>query len=73
MFDTKNWWQSRTIWLQIVAAVFALLGGFKVLPAGINQEQVVAFIMAIVSVVTIILRLRSSKVIAPTPATPGPG
>ena len=25
MFDTKTWWQSRTIWLQLVAVLFAVL------------------------------------------------
>lgn len=73
MFDTKNWWQSRTIWLQVVAAVFALLGALGVLPTGIDQEQVVSIIMAAVAVGTIVLRFRTSHVIAPTPTSTGPG
>lgn len=73
MFDTKNWWQSRTIWLQVVAAIFALLGAFGALPADLDQDQVVSVIMAAVAGVTIILRLRSTKAIAPTSTVTGPG
>lgn len=73
MFDTKNWWQSRTIWLQIVAAIFALLGAFGLLPADLDQEQVVSVIMALVAGVTIVLRFKASHAIAPTPTGTGPG
>jgi len=63
MIDTKAWWQSRTIWLNIVAAIFAVLGGLKLLPEGLDQEQVVTAIMAIVSIVTVIFRIGSTHAI----------
>ncbi len=64
MPDTKNWWQSRTIWLQIVATLFAVLGTFGILPRDLDQEQVVSAIMGAVAIVTLILRLRSTHAIA---------
>lgn len=67
MFDTKNWWQSRTIWVNLVASIFAILAAFKVLPTGLDQEQVVTVIMAVVAVVNVILRLLTKKQIAATP------
>ena len=71
MQDTKVWWQSRTIWLQIVAAAFAILSAFKLLPSGISQEQVVSAIMTIVAIATVILRLRTTATIgAPNSLSP---
>lgn len=64
MPDTKTWWQSRTIWLQIVATLFAVLGTFGILPRDLDQEQVVSAIMGAVAIVTLILRLRSTHAIA---------
>lgn len=62
--ETKAWWQSRTIWLQIIAAFFALLAMFGVVPKDITADWVVEAIMAVVALVTIILRLFSSHKIA---------
>ncbi len=73
MLDTKFWWQSRTIWLQIVAALFAILSVFHILPVGIDQEQVVGAIMGGVAIVTLILRLRSTHIITSNTLPPGTG
>ena len=73
MTDTKYWWQSRTIWLQIVAALFAILSAFHILPTGIDQEQLVGAIMGLVAVATLILRLRSTHRIADEKLPPGAG
>lgn len=75
MPDTKVWWQSRIIWVQIVAALFAILSAFGLLPSGVDQEQVVAGIMAVVAIVTAVLRMRSTHTIAKPavdPAKAGP-
>ena len=64
MPDTKTWWQSRTIWLQIVSAFFAILAAFHILPTGLDQEQVVGAIMGAVAIATLVLRIRSTHVIA---------
>ncbi|APX64552.1 hypothetical protein AV944_00355 [Sphingomonas sp. LK11] len=73
MTDIKYWWQSRTIWLQIVAALFAILSVFHVLPTGIDQEQLVGAIMGFVAIATLILRFRSTHVIATDTLPPGTG
>ncbi|KQS50977.1 hypothetical protein [Sphingomonas sp. Leaf198] len=64
MFDTKTWWQSRTIWLQLVAVLFAVLGPLGLLPHGLDQEDVISIIMAIVGIVTIVLRVCQTHAIA---------
>jgi protein-S-isoprenylcysteine O-methyltransferase Ste14 len=65
--NTKLWWQSRTIWLQIVAAVFAILATFQIaLPAWLDQGQIVSAIMLVVAIVSAILRLNTSTAIAPS-------
>lgn len=47
--DGKRWWQSRTIWVQIVAAGFAILALFRVAPP-LDQEGVLSTIMMITTV-----------------------
>ncbi len=64
MFDTKTWWQSRTIWLQLVAVLFAVLGPLGLLPHGLDQEDVISIIMAIVGIATIVLRIYQTHSIA---------
>lgn len=63
MSDTKQWWQSRTIWLNLVALTFAILAAFKALPAGLDQQQVLETIMTIVGVISIILRANTTHAI----------
>ena len=64
MSDTKSWWQSRTLWVNLVAMLFALLGAIKVLPSDIDQDMVVTAIMGIVALVNVALRLATKHVIA---------
>lgn len=55
--ETKPWWQSRTIWAQIVGAVVTLAGLFG-LDLSAIQASVVTLVM---SVVTIYLRFITVK------------
>jgi len=64
MSDIKNWWQSRTVWVNIVATLFALLGTTKLLPAGIDQENVVTAVMGFVALANVALRLTTKHKIA---------
>jgi len=64
MDNTKAWWQSRTVWVNVVATLFALLAAFKLTPAGLDQETVVTSIMALVGVANVILRLVTKRQIA---------
>jgi len=64
MTDTKSWWQSRTVWVNVVATLFAVLGAFKLLPANIDQDSVVTAIMGAVAIVNVVLRLVTRQPIA---------
>jgi hypothetical protein len=47
--DAKSWWESRTIWVQVVSFAFGLLATLNLLPAGLEQGEVVTTILAIVA------------------------
>ena len=64
MTDTKAWWQSRTLWVNVVATLFAVLGTFRLLPAGLDQDSVVTAIMGAVAIANVVLRLLTKQVIA---------
>ena len=64
MTDSKYWWQGRTVWVNIVATLFALLGAFKLLPAGLDQDSIVTAIMGAVAIANVALRLATHKAIA---------
>jgi len=64
MTDTKTWWQSRTVWVNVVATLFALLGTFKLLPTNIDQDSVVTAIMGAVAIANVVLRLTTRHAIA---------
>ena len=64
MTDTKTWWQSRTVWVNVVATLFAVLSTFKLLPANIDQDSVVTAIMGAVAIVNVVLRLVTRQAIA---------
>lgn len=57
MTDTKSWWQSRTVWVNVVATLFAILGTFKLLPTDIDQDSIVTAIMGAVAIANLLLRL----------------
>jgi protein-S-isoprenylcysteine O-methyltransferase Ste14 len=62
MNDTKPWWQSRTIWVNVIASIFAVLAMFHVgLPADLTQDQIVTGIMTVVAIVNVVLRLVTHK------------
>lgn len=63
--DTKYWWASKTIWVQVVAFIFAIGAQFEWWPTDITQEDVILTIMAAVTVVTFLLRLRTTEAIKP--------
>ena len=57
MTDTKSWWQSRTVWVNVVATLFALLGALRLLPTDLDQDSVVSAIMGVVAIANVGLRL----------------
>jgi hypothetical protein len=64
MTDSKYWWQSRTVWVNVVATLFAVLGVFKLLPTGLDQDNIVTGIMGAVAIANVVLRLATHKAIA---------
>ena len=52
----KAWWQSKTIWAQVVSAGAAIASVAGFLPEGFDELSVLNGILAIVSVLTIIFR-----------------
>lgn len=64
MTDSKTWWQSRTVWVNVVATLFAILATFKLLPAGLDQDTIVTAIMGVVAIANVMLRLLTDRVIA---------
>ena len=64
MTDNKTWWQSRTVWVNVVATLFAVLGTFKLLPIGLDQDTIVTAIMGVVAIANVVLRLLTSQAIA---------
>jgi uncharacterized membrane protein YuzA (DUF378 family) len=64
MTDSKIWWQSRTIWVNLVATLFAVLGTFKLLPVGLDQDSIVTAIMGMVAIANLVLRLLTHEAIA---------
>ena len=63
---TKTWWESRTNWLQIITIIFAIGTQFDWWPKNVTQEDVLGIVMALVAIITIILRLRTSAPIKTT-------
>ncbi len=64
MDDTKSWWESRTVWVNVVATLFAVLSTFKLLPANLDQDSVVTAIMGAVAIANVVLRLVTRQAIA---------
>lgn len=64
--EVKYWWESKIIWAQIIAAVFAVLKLVNWLPTDLDQADVVAAVMLIVTVATAILRLGKTADVAVT-------
>jgi len=64
MTDSKYWWQSRTVWVNVVAILFAVLGTFKLLPTSLDQDSIVSAIMGVVAIANVVLRLVTRHAIA---------
>ncbi len=60
MTEVKPWWQSKTIIVSLIGALFALGAVFNFLPADIDQEQIVAGVLAATSILAAIFRGRAT-------------
>lgn len=67
--SVKVWWQSKIIWAQIFAVVFAVADtlGLKLSETlGVTQEGVLATVMTIVGVLTVVMRWGPSSEVVST-------
>ena len=69
MFDTKLWWQSRTIWLALIGILATILRFFEIEIDAADQGALADHILAVVQAVTglgvIYTRARATTTIAP--------
>jgi len=68
-YSEKGWWKSRTVWMGLIGAIFALLGMLGITEvAGLGEEAVVDQIMQIVGLVTslgaIVFRVKAEAAIS---------
>lgn len=56
MMDDKLWWQSRTIWLNIVTFVLGIGVVARYVPPGVDAQQIVGGIMGLIAFINIVLR-----------------
>lgn len=67
MFDTKRWWQSRTIWLGLIGILATLLRFFEIEIDAADQGALADHILAVVQAVSfagsIITRARATAAI----------
>lgn len=58
--DTKVWWSSKTIWVNIVAGVAAIAAGFGI-DLGLTAEVQSQFVVGVMAAVNIALRVVTSS------------
>ena len=58
--DTKVWWSSKTIWVNIVAGVAAIAAGFGI-DLGLTTEVQSQFVVGVMAAVNIALRVVTSS------------
>lgn len=69
MTETKPWWQSRTIWVGLSAAIIAILGAAGVLPVWLTQSLAEELIFAVLGIATVYYRSKAVKEIQPVMST----
>jgi hypothetical protein len=58
--NTKPWWASRTIWVGLVGAGFAVASALGVVPAGLAQENVLEGVLAVTGVLAAVFRAKAT-------------
>ena len=59
--NSKDWWQSRTIWMGILTSISGLLHAFHILPKIIDQSLISDVVTLGLGIATIIFRIKAVK------------
>lgn len=60
--DTKPFWASKTLWVNVIAGIATVAGVFK-LDLGLDQETQATLATGILAVVNIVLRLTTKTAV----------
>ncbi len=63
VYTEKGWWKSRTVWTGLIGGAFAIAAALGVTPAGIDQETALNAVLAVVSVLTVVLRFGEKETV----------
>lgn len=66
VYDEKGWWKSRTVWTGVIGGAFAIAAALGVVPADMDQETVLNSVLAVVSILTIVLRFGKKETVVLT-------
>jgi hypothetical protein len=56
MEDIKPWWTSKAIWTGVIGSLWGIAGALGVLPAGLDQSDVLAVVLALVGIGGVLFR-----------------
>jgi hypothetical protein len=65
--ETKQWWESRTIWTGILTAICGILKGFDMLPAALDATMIDEIVTIGLGIATIYFRVKAEKVVVVRP------
>jgi hypothetical protein len=56
MEDLKPWWTSKAIWTGVIGSLWGVAGTLGVLPAGLDQADVLTVVLALVGIGGVLFR-----------------
>ena len=56
MEDLKPWWASKAIWTGVIGSLWGVAGKLGVLPAGLDQADVLAVVLALTGIGGVLFR-----------------
>lgn len=68
--NTKEWWESRTIWTGVLTSACAILKSLDLLPEGFDNSMIDEIVTIGLGIATIIFRVKAVKEIKVAPVTP---
>ncbi len=56
MEDVKPWWTSKAIWTGVIGSLWGVAGTLGVLPAGLDQADVLTVVLALTGIGGVLFR-----------------